>query len=217
MTEVKWKVFLEHYWTILSYWEMLQCFRAKELGGSFFALSGLACRNMFLFSIAKFAELCEKTEENLDFGPDATKTLTDLMVLYNKGDIKKRDHLDFDSCGIGPFRDKILGHPLNSIKVVLEKQPFKVSLDWALVEETLRLIKLFVQQAENYFQVKSNDEWTLNGFTESVLDVNHACADVQIALDLAAKYEVLHREAILAPGDLKVRMNYETHEIEVVK
>ena len=172
---------------------------------------------MFLLSVAKFVELCTKTETGVEFGPTATKTLLAIRDLYNKGANKNSAHLDFEGCGVGPFRDKALGHPLNSIKVVLEKAQYKISLDWKNVEDLLALIKRFVDEVERHHEEKDPNHWPLNTYLEGMIDIRDDFSDLQIALDHAAEYQRLLRESLLAMGDMTIRMNYQTHELEIVK
>ena len=79
------------------------------------------------------------------------------------------------------------------------------------------MIKLFVGEVERHHAEKDVGSWSLNTYKDGMLDVNHDFADVQLAFEHAGKYETLSRKVLLAMRDVTIRMNYQTHELEIVK
>jgi hypothetical protein len=219
MTEAKWMEFVHLYWAALGYWEMMKAFTSKEFQGAFFELSKLACRNSLLLGIAKFVELCKKTDHDLELGAEATKALdalkahTALKEFDDRGRKKDRNDLDYQSCGVGTFRNMELSHPLNAIKRVLDKDTYKISLEWKTVQETLDLMKLFQSQVEEYHRGRGT--WQLSTITDTMFDVESGAQDTINSLEHARKYAKLCR-TIMTSGEAKVRFSFVTKELEIV-
>ena len=213
MTEVKWMEFIRLYWTAISYWEMIKGFRSQELRGCFFSLSALACRNSLLWGIAKFIELCNRADGKVEFGDEATETLNLLTQLYNKGQKKNSNDLNYEACGVGQFRDKELAHPLNALKGVLGKDAYKITLEWDTVEETLMKMKLFADQVEVYHREKGT--WNVSTFKDGIPDVEFVFGDLSKDLEAAQKYAELVRAIQMSEGSVKVKLNYETKRVEI--
>lgn len=216
MNEAKWQEFLKLYWTTIAYWEFVKAYREKPLAGPAMALAALAARNCLLFTIDKFVELCNKTANHRhpdlrpDFGDTGMKSLDALLATCERGSKEK----DYEDCGVSVFRDKELGHPLNAIKLVLDKEPFAVSLEWRTVEETISLMSKFMEDVEVYHCDKGT--WDFTSVKSQMIDVQDDYRGLVIKFEDAAKYDNLARRICLKGGWAKVHI-VNRQEIELVE
>jgi hypothetical protein len=211
MDEQRWMIFINHYWLTIAYRDILKHFREGKLQGMFFGLCAVACQHELLMMIAHAVHLCEEVSKEYDVGPDAMKVLAELKALYAQGDSKNQAKLNFDDCGIKPFRDKLLAHPLNQIKMVLGKPEYHIDLKWDTIEATLNKIKEFAHHVEEHHgRLGQWNFWTDKG---SVGSVEVALTQVTLEVEDAAKYEKLKREIGL--GKKLVKWDWNKDEILV--
>jgi len=118
----------------------------------------------------------------------------------------------FDDCGVGPFRDKCLGHPLNHIKRLLGKQEYVISLRWETVERTFEKIKQFFNEVEEHYV----GDWNLSSWKQEVNGVEDCFERVVIGLGLGDKYERLMR-VVMTKGTCKVSWDWQKREIIVMQ
>jgi hypothetical protein len=213
MDEQKWMIFIEHYWGTMSYWELIKLFREQALPGAFFSLSALAIRNEFLMRIDHAVHLGEVIAGEYDVGEDAKRTLGEMKALYQKGDTKDRASLDFKDCGIKPFRDKVLAHPLCKIKSVLGKGEYQIALRWETVEWTLGLIRHFADQVEGHH--RGLGTWDFSTHKGEMADVQTSFRAVLRAQEDAAKFDALKLAVSLKGGRAAVVRNLQTDEVSV--
>jgi hypothetical protein len=190
--------FIHSYWAMISYWEIIKLYRKHALPGAFFNLTMLACRNELLMRIAHTVHLCRQIAKEYDVGPDARTTLAEIEALFERGDTPDRSALNFDDCGVKPFRDKVLAHPLNQTKAVLGKQGYQISLKWATVEETLSKIKEFANEVEGHNL--GSGKWHSATLKDEVIGLEPAFMDVKLALEAAAKFDRLRRAILIKGG-----------------
>jgi hypothetical protein len=212
MDEQKWMTFINYYWSIVSFWEIIKAYRTKELQGPFFSFSALATRNELLMRIAHAVKLCEEIAKEYDVGVEAHQTLGEIKALFAKGDTPDHSVLKFEDCGIKPFRDKILAHPLNQTKAVLGKPKYEISLKWDTVEKTLERIKVFAGQVEEHY--RQTGHLTCSTYKDEIGDMETAFRAVTIAMEDAEKYDKLKRE-IASKGKATVILDWNTREIVV--
>jgi len=122
----------------------------------------LAVRNELLMQIAKSVKLCEEVAKVCVVGADAAVTLEEIKALAAKGDTRDRSVLEYPDCGVMPFRDKVLAHPLSQIKALHGKEPYRIDLQWATVEATLAKIQRFADQVEKH----NAPRWELSTYKE---------------------------------------------------
>ena len=190
MDKGKWMTFINHLWVTIGYWHLLNAYKQNALQEVFFDLTGLAVRNEFLMRIAHTVHLCQEIDKEFDVGPDAQNTLKEVVQLYEKGDSLDRRVMTFKDCGIKPFQDKVLAHPLDHIKELLGKPPYHISVKWETMEETLEKIKQFCDLVERHHA----GSWDLTSYKDEVRAVDVAFQKVMWGLKEGAKYEMLKQE-----------------------
>jgi hypothetical protein len=214
MDEQKWAIFVNHYCCVISFWEIIKAYRTKKLRGAFFSFLGLAARNELLMRIAHSVKLCEEIVKEYDVGDDAKFTLGEIKSLFEKGDTPDRSALKFENCGIKPFRDKILAHPLNQTKAVLGKPEYEISLQWETVEATLSKIKVFADQVEEHY--RQAGRWNVATYKDGIAEVEDDFRAVMAAMEDGEKYNKLRREVMLK-GKATVSMDWKKREIVIEK
>lgn len=190
----RWMTFIDHLWSVVAYGQLINLYQKTPLPGSFFHLTALAVRNELLMRIAHTVHLCEVIADKHDVGPAASATLNEIKVLYERGYTDNKSALTFDDCGVKVFRDKVLGHPLNTIKTTLGKDEYQISLKWETVEETLSKLKLFATQVEMHYL----DDWDFSTAKDEVIgvddDFNHVISSLREAEDYDnLKFEISKR------------------------
>jgi len=213
MDENKWMAFIYSYWSMLSYWEMIKGYRKHDLQGAFWSLNALACRNELLMRIAHSVHLCEEIAKEYEVGVAAMKTLDEIKVLFARGDTRDHKVLRFDDCGVKPFRDKILAHPLNQLKAVLGKPNYEILLKWGTVEKTFRKIKEFADQVEAH--MSHSGRWGFSTYKDELGDVDIEFKSVTRALEDAQKHDKLKLAIKLKGGRATVSCGWR-HDDEVV-
>ncbi|MEI7688000.1 MAG: hypothetical protein WCL32_23580 [Planctomycetota bacterium] len=215
MTEEQWMKFIDELWGMQSYWELILEYRKNPtMQGAFFSLSALATRNELLMRIAHVVHLCEEISKNFEIGTDATESLDEIRSLYTKGDSRNSAHLKFVDCGVKPFRDKVLAHPLNKIKTILGKDEIEISLPWQTIEQTIAKIKEFA----NWVEVFNNQakRWSLSTYKDKIGDIDHAFRRVVIAFEDSKKFRQLEHKVALRGGKATVRFNWQTREMTIL-
>ena len=214
MDETKWMTFIHQFWGALSYWELMKMYRKYELHGAFFSLSALASRNELLMRIAHVVHLCKEVAKAYDIGNEATTTLAEIKKLYEKGDTPDRSVLQFEDCGVKPFRDKVLAHPLNPTKALLGKSECQILLKWDTVEQTLAKIREFADQVEEH-NLRAG-QWDFSTYKDAVDGVDVAFSAVMIALEDAAKYDRLQLAIKLKGGKATVSCDWRSGNDDIV-
>ena len=191
MDKDKWMTFINHLWLTIGYRQLVKAYVENQLGGIFFDLTGMAIRNELLMRIAHTVHLCEQIAEKFDVGNEARKTLTEILDLYKKGDSRdNRSVLKFEDCGVKPFRDKVLAHPLDHIKELLGKPQYQISLKWDTVDHTLHKIKEFCDQVERH----NTSSWDMVSYKDEVAAVDFAFQKIMWSLTEAAKHNKLKHD-----------------------
>jgi hypothetical protein len=90
MDEEKWMKFIQSYWAMLSYWEIIKLYRTHPLRGAFFHLTALACRNELLMRISHTVHLCQQIAKEYDVGVEAKATLAEIEALFQRGALRHR-------------------------------------------------------------------------------------------------------------------------------
>ncbi len=211
MDEEKWMAFIHDFWGTLSYWKLIKLYQANELSGSFFMLSALATRNELLMRIAHTVHLCEEIAKEYDVGADAEKALQEIRKLYAQGDTPNRSALNFEDCGVKPYRDKILAHPLDTLKEILGKGRYEISLKWETVEKTLDKIREFANEVEAHYT--EIGKWDFETHKD-VGGIEIGFDSLMIAMKDAAKYDRL-KLAVRLKGRSVVVYDRQADEIVV--
>jgi hypothetical protein len=196
--------FIEGIWGMVSFWEAIKLFRKHPLQGAFFGLTALACRNELLMRISHCVHLCEVAATEFELGKDAEKTLDEVKELFARGDTQDRKTVVFDDCGVKPFRDKILAHPLNHCKVLHDKERYLINLKWDTVEATLNKIKLFASQVECH----NNAIGVLDVSTyKEGVGLESSFKSLVLSLEASANYRQLQRAIMEKGGRATVALN----------
>jgi hypothetical protein len=211
MEKEKWMKFINHLWLTMSYWQLTKACKENNPPGLFFELASHAFRNELLMQIDHSVHLCRQIAANYDVGSAAEKTLKEINDLHQQGETSDRAALVFEDCGVKPFRDKVLAHPLGHIKELLGKGKYELSLKWATVEQTLNKIKQFADEVEQHNLAK----WDLTSYKERVDAVDFGFQQIMLALKNAAKYDQLK---LAVSGKVeRVYRDWEKDEIVIEK
>jgi hypothetical protein len=208
--EEKWMIFIGHLWGTVYYWEL---YRTHELPGAFFSLTALAARNELLMRIAHAVHLCQEVAKEQDVGDEAKAALDEMLTLFERGDTLDRSVLTFEDCGVKPYRDKVLAHPLNNIKRLLGKDTYQISLKWATVEQTMNKIKQFADHVEQHNSSSGKSSWST--YKEDTGEMQRAFRAVTRALEDAAEYDLLKRQLIQKGGKATITLDRENHKIRL--
>ncbi len=208
----KWMEAINHLWGTLVDWQLVQSYRKKAPRDYFFQYTYRALLNDLLMRIAHTVHICQELANEFHVGQKAKSTLYEIIALFTKGNSKDRSALIFDDCGVGPFRDKCLGHPLNPIKRLLGKQEYVISLRWETVERTFEKIKQFFDEVEEHYV----GHWNLTTWKQEVSGVEDCFERVIIGLGLGDKYERLMR-VVMCKGTCKVSWDWQKREIIVME
>ena len=170
MDKEKWMLFIQQLWATIGYWQLVKLYRENVLPGSFFQFTAFALRDKLFLLLANTVQVCDEIAQNHDIGDKAKATLEEINALYCRGEGEPRSRtLNYEDCGIKPYRDKVLAHPAAFIKELLGKEPFKISLRWETVEQTLEKIKQFADEVEAHY-LPTWDITTFNARLESSSD-----------------------------------------------
>ncbi len=213
MTEDQWMKFIDDFWGMYSYWELIGEYRKHPMQGAFFSLSALATRNELFMRITHLVDLCEQMGKNYDIGPDATQSLDEIRVLYDRGTSKNSAATKFLDCGLKAFRDKVLAHPCNSIKKILGKDEIEISLPWSTVEQTINKIKEFANRVERF-----NNEsklWNVSTYKDKIGDLDASFRRVVIALENSKKYDKMTQQIALRGGKATVSFDWRDRELRI--
>ncbi len=211
MDETQWMVFINQYWGTLVYWQLIQLYRQHKPKGPFFGLTALACRDKLLLGLAHCVDLSREIARYYDVGPEAKKTVEEIVRLYQKGESSNRSEVQFEDCGIKVFRDKILAHPLDHIKEALGKPEYAISLQWQTVEDTLSKLRQFADQVEAHH----SRHWNMLTVKEDVGGIDIAFTAVMVALEYAEKFRDLQRILIDKGGRASVHGDVANDQIVV--
>ena len=113
-----------------------------------------------------------------------------LKSIYNKGNAKDRSALDLKDCGVAAFRDKVLAHPVNKIKAILDKEEYAVSLNWETIQETIDKITGFCSVVETH----NWPDWKTEHFLGETGEGAGALKDIVGEVHDAAQYRRLRIE-----------------------
>ncbi len=213
MNKDNWMEFVQSYWRARAYWQYFNLIGKEgfgDLSKIFFDWIGTAVRNELLMKLDHCVHLAGMIADEHDVGDAARNTLERLRAVHAKGDTRDRSELSFEDCGIKPFRDKLIAHPLNVGKAVLGKPEYKISLSLATVEQTLNLIKQFADEAEQH----NLPHWE-SSCKENIGFVEASFSSIACAIEAAAKYESLKHEIALK-GRAMVEWNWEKDEIVIL-
>jgi hypothetical protein len=208
----KWIEIVDHLCVTLVDLQLVQLYRKKAPRDHFFEYTYRALLNDLLMRIAHTVHICQEVASEFHIGQNAKSTLDEIIALFSKGNSKDRSALIFDDCGIGPFREKCLGHPLNPIKRLLGKQEYVISLKWETVESTFEKIKQFCDEVEAHYA----SQWKLSTWKQEVGGVEDCFERIVIGLGLGDKYDSLMR-VVMCKGICKVSWDWQKREIIVME
>jgi hypothetical protein len=208
----KWMEVVNHLWGTLVDWQLVRLYRQKAPRDRFFEWTYRALLNNLLMRIAHTVHICQEVAKEFHVGQNAKSTLDEIIALFTKGDSRDRSARIFDDCGVGPFRDKCLGHPLNPVKRLLGKEEYVISLRWETVERTFEKIKQFFDEVEEHYA----EDWNLSTWKQEVSGVEDCFARVITGLGLGDKYESLMR-VVMRKGACKVSWDWQKREIIVME
>jgi len=141
-------------------------------------------------SIARIVHLCREIAKNHDIGGAAQAVLKDIESLYAnaKEDMPDdRTSLNFEDCGVKPYRDKLLAHPLNEIKAALGKPKYQISVKWKTVEDTIAKINEFCDEVEAHYQ----QEWNVSTYRGEHVGEDLGCSYLVRLADESEKWDRL--------------------------
>jgi hypothetical protein len=213
MSKDNWMKFINGIWTLVAYWRWLQHFR--EASDQFprtlyFTLTVQAVRNELLMSVAHTVHLCDEIAKNHDIGSAAAASVKEIQTLYAKGDTPDRSTLIFDDCGVKPFRDKVLAHPLNDIKATLGKPEYQISLKWETVEETIAKINRFCDEVEAH----NRADWDMSTYRGGDIGMDVGFSHLIRAFKALEKFENLKLE-IGKKGNPRVHLDWNLDEVVI--
>jgi hypothetical protein len=211
MPKDNWMKFINSVWTMMAYWEWIKLYRnsSERLPNTFcMRLAALAVRNELLMNIAHVVHVCEEIAKNHEIGSAAHAALKDIQVLYAKGDTPDRSILTFEDCGLKPFRDKVLAHPLNEIKATLGKPEYQISLKWKTIEDTIAKINKFCDHVEAH----NRSEWQVTTYRGGDVGVDVGFSQIVHAVEAAEKLGRLTLE-IAKKGHPRVHWDWSVDEI----
>lgn len=183
----KWMRLIEHVWLTIFYRELSKQYLTDQPTDYFFVLTWHAVKDKMLMGVAHAVTLSEQIATQIDIGPEATKALEELKDIYKKGDLKDRTALDFDDCGVMVFRDKVIAHPLNKIKEIHGKDPYKVSVKWETVDATIGKLMTFCEAVERY----NVEDWNSSSYLEGTGEGADALKRMLFYMEEARKYDEL--------------------------
>ncbi len=193
MDPEKWMVFINQFWWTLTHWQMIQLYKSKKLDGAFFALTGLAIQDKLLMEMVHTIHLCDEIAKNFDVGREAEQCLGEIKELFDKGESGDRGQASFQDCGIKPYRDKVLAHPIDHVREILGKGPIQISLKWETVEETFRKIKEFCNAVEQHHA----GGWDFSTYKDEVSGADIGLEVVLNLMEDGKKYDELRRQIIV--------------------